>query len=189
MTGPRVRVAGIDPGIGRTGFGIVDWEAGRPRHIYNTCVETRAHSPQPDRLAALHGKIVKLLNKFKPAVAVVEKLYFSKNVKTAMIVGEARGVILMSLAGRGIQIVEQTPQAMKMALTSNGRADKKDVQKMVSILLAVEKCWKVDDEADALALALSYRPNLFEPSRTPRKTGMEAATETGLKTPLPVGEE
>ena len=153
-----IRVAGIDPGIGRTGFGIVDWDGDRPAHVYNTCVTTETGTPQPDRLKDLHGQLTRLLLKFKPAVAVVEKLYFSKNVKTAMVVGEARGVILMSLAGRGIQIVERTPQALKMALTSDGRAEKSQVQKMVSILLAVDKCWKVDDEADALALALSWRP-------------------------------
>ena len=163
-----IRVAGIDPGIGRTGFGIVDWESGKPKHIFNTCVETKTGVPQPERLRILHGKIVRLLNRFKPAAAVIEKLYFSKNVKTAMAVGEARGVILMSLAGRGIEIVEMTPQAMKSALTSNGRAEKGDVQRMVSILLSVEKCWKVDDEADALALALSYRPNLILPQSSQR---------------------
>lgn len=157
-----MRVVGIDPGIARTGFGVVDWTSEGPIHVFNSLIETDAGMPQPARLKKLYTNLCTQLSRFKPEVVVMERLYFSKNVKTAIAVGQACGVILMSLAGRDIELIEQTPPAMKKALTSNGRASKQDVRKMVTALLDVSKAWEgkkvIDDEVDALALALTYRP-------------------------------
>ena len=153
-----MRVAGIDPGLARTGFGVVDWTSKGPKHIHNSSIVTPAGMPQPDRLKMLHRRISLALTKFRPSVVVMERLYFSKNVKTATAVSQACGVILMSLAGRKLRLIEETPQSMKKALTSDGRASKTEVQKMVSAILGIQKVWRLDDEADALALALTYKP-------------------------------
>lgn len=150
-----MRIIGIDPGVARTGFGVIDAERGRVRHRTSGCIVTSARRPHPERLAALAVKLRALLRRQKPDLAAVERLFFTKNTSTAMAVGEARGVALAILAEAGVRVAEFTPSAVKSAVAAYGRADKRQVQTMVKLLLELPAVPEPDDAADALAVALT----------------------------------
>lgn len=150
-------VLGIDPGIARTGYGFVRGAAsGGLELVAYGVVTTEADHPQGERLASLHESIRELLVHYKPQSAAVEQLFFQRNVKTAMIVGQARGVILLALANAGLAIAEYTPGEIKQAITGYGGADKVQMQHMVQRLLAMEEMPRPDDAADALAVAICH---------------------------------
>lgn len=148
-------VLGIDPGIARCGYGLVHAEGQRLELITYGCIETPAGMAASKRLALLNNELSAVLREHKPDRVGLEKLFFSKNVKTAMQVGEARGVILFSLDGAGLVPVEMTPNEVKMAVCGHGAADKKQVQAMVKMLLRLPSVPKPDDAADAVAIALA----------------------------------
>jgi crossover junction endodeoxyribonuclease RuvC len=150
-----MRILGLDPGVARTGFGVIDAAHGRVRHRTSGCIVTSPHRPHPERLAALAVKLRALLRRQKPDLAAVERLFFTTNTSTAMAVGEARGVALAVLAEAGVRVTEFTPSAVKGAVTAYGRADKRQVQTMVKLLLKLPTVPKPDDAADALAVALT----------------------------------
>lgn len=150
-----MRILGLDPGVARTGFGVIDAERGRIHHRTSGCIVTSAGRPHPERLAALAVKLRALLRRQKPGLAAVERLFFTKNASTAMAVGEARGVTLAILAEAGVRVTEFTPSAVKVAVASYGRADKRQVQTMVKLLLKLPAVPESDDAADALAVALT----------------------------------
>lgn len=149
------RILGIDPGFGRTGWGIIEKISGEWRAVAWGCIETSAKEPFVDRLCELREELKLVIKKYKPTSAAVEDLFFAKNVKTAMKVGQARGVILLTIKESGLSLYEFTPLQIKQTLTGYGRAEKRQMQKMVGMLLKINKKITPDDAADALAAALT----------------------------------
>ena len=149
-------VLGLDPGLATTGYGLVEDDGHQLRSIAYGVVRTPARTPVASRLVQLHRELSELLTSFCPDVAAVEELFFGANVRTAMAVGEARGVLLLTLAEAGVGIVEYTPLQVKMAITGYGRAAKAQVQQMVRILLGLDDIPRPDDAADALAVSICH---------------------------------
>jgi crossover junction endodeoxyribonuclease RuvC len=150
-----VRVLGIDPGTARLGFGVVDADDDYTAVSYGT-VETSADSPMSMRLLQLHNELTALIGASRPQVVAIEQLFFSRNVTTAIAVGQARGVAMLAAAQAGLNVVEYTPAEIKQAISGYGNADKHQVQAMVRMLLGLEEIPRPDDAADALAIALCH---------------------------------
>lgn len=147
-------ILGIDPGIGRTGWGVVEKEKGKTKMIAYGCIETPAKTSLESRLLILHKELTKIIKQYQPNMAAVEKLFFNTNVTTAIEVGEARGVVILTLGLGGVEYKSFTPLQVKQAVAGYGRADKIQVQKMVKALLHLDKVPQPDDAADALAISL-----------------------------------
>lgn len=151
-----MRILGIDPGIARCGWGIIENQKSKIKCQNFGCVETNAGVSIEKRLLQVHKEIIKLIDKYNPDVVAVEELFFNTNSKTAFIVGEARGVVLLASAQKNIPISVFTPLQVKMAITGYGRADKNQIGKMVKTLLKLKEIPKPDDINDALAVALTH---------------------------------
>jgi crossover junction endodeoxyribonuclease RuvC len=148
---------GIDPGTATTGYGLVRLTRdGELVAVSYGVISTSKDSSPPERLEILFDELNKLVKKNKPDTAAVEKLFFSKNVTTALAVGQARGVVMLSLQKAGIEAFEYTPNEVKQAVAGYGSADKKQVQEMVRALLQLDSIPKPDDAADALAIAITH---------------------------------
>lgn len=150
-----MRILGLDPGYGRLGYGVVEQKGFQFKCVLAGVFETPASAPFVERLAAVYAFVGKLARQTGPGEAAVESIYFSRNVKTAMLVAQARGVILLALNLAGVPLVEVSPQHVKQALVGNGAASKKQVQWMAARLLGLKSIPKPDDAADALGLALT----------------------------------
>lgn len=153
MGKPKI-ILGIDPGYGITGFGIVEVAGSKVSCYSYGSIETSSDQDFSERLHTLHKELSLLIEKYKPDLIVVEELFFSKNVKTAIKVAQARGVILLTAKIAAIKVVEFTPVQVKQAISSYGKADKKQVQQMVKLLLGLNKIPQPDDAADALAIGI-----------------------------------
>ncbi|MFA6588419.1 MAG: crossover junction endodeoxyribonuclease RuvC [Patescibacteria group bacterium] len=151
---PKI-VLGIDPGFGRVGWGVIEYAKNKLRVKGYGVLETPAKTEFALRLKYIFLEVSNLIKKYQPDLAGVERLFFSKNIKTAMQVSEARGVILLALAEQKIKVHECTPQAVKQTLVSYGRAEKLQIQRMVKTLLKLPVIPKPDDAADALAIAIT----------------------------------
>ncbi len=149
-------VIGIDPGLASTGWGVVRFDGSRFSHAGHGVIVTDPDTPLSDRLLKIHTEIRKVLTRFKPAEAGVEDLFFSKNVSSAMLVAQARGVVLMSLGQRDIPVGCYSPQQVKQAVIGRGRADKEQVQRLVSVVLGLSEIPAPDHAADALAIAICH---------------------------------
>jgi crossover junction endodeoxyribonuclease RuvC len=149
-------VLGIDPGIAITGYALVKDDHGKQTLIHAQAITTHKDSPLPDRLLSLYSGIQSIIKEFKPESASLEKLFFNTNVTTALIVGQARGVIQLALTQADIPTAEYTPLEVKMALTGYGRADKNQIQSMVKQILKLPEILKPDDVADAAAIAITH---------------------------------
>lgn len=165
-----MRILGIDPGFGRVGFGVIeqvngnDWKA-----VAFGVIETSPKKKFVDRLLEVRGELVELVKKYQPARVAVEELFFFKNVKTAIEVGQARGVILLTAVESGLAVDEFTPLQVKQSMTGYGRAEKGQMQKIVATILGIKEKIKSDDAADALAVALTAAQSLWM-SRLSEKT-------------------
>jgi crossover junction endodeoxyribonuclease RuvC len=151
-----MRVLGIDPGIAITGVAIVDNTKGVVQLVHAHAITTPADTPLSARLLSLYDELSLHIERWKPEVAALENLFFNTNAKTALIVGQARGVIQLLLQQRNIPIAEYTPLQVKMALTGFGRADKNQMQQMVKMQFKLPKILTPDDVADAAAIALTH---------------------------------
>lgn len=155
-------ILGIDPGTATTGYGVIQKikktakGQGEIKCLGYGIISTSPSMSDGERLKKLHLEISRLIKKYKPMVFAVENIYFFKNLKTAFPVSQAKGVILLAAADKKIPIYEFTPLQAKMATTGYGRADKKQVQKMVKVLLGLKEIPRPDDAADALAIAITY---------------------------------
>ncbi|MBU0573626.1 MAG: crossover junction endodeoxyribonuclease RuvC [Candidatus Margulisbacteria bacterium] len=147
---------GIDPGSAITGFGLLEETASSLKIIDYGCIKTSPKYTAHERLHKLHEGIKKLIKEYAPDVMAVEKLFFCNNAKTAVAVGQARGVILLSAGQEKIKLAEYTPLEVKLAVTGYGKADKRQVQHMVKALLGLAEIPKPDDAADALAIAICH---------------------------------
>ncbi|OGF48560.1 MAG: crossover junction endodeoxyribonuclease RuvC [Candidatus Firestonebacteria bacterium RIFOXYA2_FULL_40_8] len=152
-----MKILGIDPGIATTGYGLIENKGSNLCLVDYGCILTSPKIPVSERLNKLFNELSKLIKKQKPDEVAVEELFFAKNVKTAMVVSQARGVIVLSCVRSGMKVVsEYTPLEVKMALVGYGRAEKQQVQKMVTTLLNLKEMPKPDDAADALAIAVCH---------------------------------
>jgi crossover junction endodeoxyribonuclease RuvC len=145
---------GIDPGIADTGFGLVRKEGPKMICLAYGSIKTAATKPLDERLLELHGSLREIIERFKPDMVGIEELFFAKNAKTALVVGQARGVALLTIKQYGLPMMEFTPLQVKQAVSTYGRADKGQVQRMVKMLLNLKVIPKPDDAADALAIAI-----------------------------------
>lgn len=151
-----MRIIGIDPGMAITGYGIVEENNNGIKVVDYGCIKTDSGLQISERIKIIYNNLKDIILKFKPEKAVIEKLYFNKNVKTAITVGEARGAAILAAANFGIEVIEYTPLEVKQAVTGYGRADKKQIQQMVKIMLNLKSIPKPDDTADALAVAICH---------------------------------
>jgi crossover junction endodeoxyribonuclease RuvC len=147
---------GIDPGTAHTGYGVVARRGGRLLAIDGGVIETAAGGDPGARLAAIHARVVALLEEHAPAAVAVEELYFGANARSAFAVGQARGVVLLAAGQRGVPTASYTPQQVKGAVCGNGRAAKEQVQRMVATLLSLPDLPRPDHAADALAVAICH---------------------------------
>ena len=155
ITPPSERLLGIDPGFGRMGYGVIEKTRTGWKVITYGCVETPPKSRFLDRLTTLSRELEQLIQFHKPTHAAVEELFFFNNAKTAIDVGQARGVILLTLHNHRLPIDELTPLEVKQAVTGQGRADKEQVERMVRLTLNIKEKITPDDAADALAIAIA----------------------------------
>jgi crossover junction endodeoxyribonuclease RuvC len=149
-------VIGIDPGLASTGWGVVGFDGSRFLHVGHGVVSTKPDSPLPERLLAIHDGIRAVLDEHAPAEAGIEELFFAKNVTSAMSVAQARGVVLLALAQRGIPVGFYAPQQVKAAVIGRGRAEKEQVQRLVGVILGLQEAPSPDHAADALAIAICH---------------------------------
>lgn len=150
-----MRILGIDPGYGRIGWGVIEGDKNSWKLVASGCLETKASTPFLKRLQELRNHLQQVIKKYKPDKAGVEQLFFAKNAKTAMDVGQARGVILVTLFDAGLPIIEATPMQVKQSVVGYGKADKLQIQHMVALQLGLKNKKMQDDMADALAIALT----------------------------------
>lgn len=149
-----MRILGIDPGLATIGFAILDATPKEKRLIDVGVIRTPAGLAVPERLLEIHKDMQELIRTYKPEIASIEQIFFSKNVTTGIKVSEARGVILLAMQEAGLPIHEYSPSQMKSLLTGDGKADKLAIQKMVMLELGLPHPPKPDDAADALSMAL-----------------------------------
>lgn len=147
-------ILGIDPGIADTGFGVISSASGKLNCLDYGSIKTSSKIELSERLEILSGELNKIICQYKPNLIAVEQLFFCKNVKTALVVGHARGVILLNSRINRVPTREYTPLQVKQAVSSYGQAGKLQVQKMVKMLLNLKELPKPDDAADALAIAI-----------------------------------
>ena len=155
----RVTIMGIDPGTATTGYGIINAQNKEFNCIDYGVIKTSAQWKAEDRLNKIKDDLSELIERYQPSVLAVESLFFFKNAKTIIPVSQARGVILMTASLNQIPVYEYTPLQAKMATVGYGRAEKKQVQEMVKILLELDTIPKPDDAADALAIAICHISN------------------------------
>lgn len=153
----KCRILGIDPGTGILGFGVVDCEVGKPlRMVTGGVISTPAHTPIEIRLEEIFNGLNEIINETRPDEVSIEKLFFARNVTTAISVAQARGVAILAAQIKKIPIYEYTPNQIKQTLTGYGGADKKQMQEMVKTQLSLQQIPKPDDAADALAAAITH---------------------------------
>jgi crossover junction endodeoxyribonuclease RuvC len=149
-------VLGIDPGLAATGYGIIQCDGNRYRHLTHGTIRTSAGDEMGARLLALHTELDRVLKDYEPTEAGVENVYFSKNSTSAIPVAQARGVILFALASRGVPFSEYTPAELKQAVVGRGKAEKRQVQEMVRMVLNLQEIPSPHHAADALAVAFCH---------------------------------
>lgn len=150
-----MRILGIDPGTGLMGFGVI--ETGRkPKLVDAGVIRTKVHQAESERLHIIYDGLHEIIKETQPQMVSVEKLFFARNVTTAMSVAQARGIVLLVAQQHGLLIHEYTPMQIKLSVTGYGKADKKQMQEMVRLLLNLKETPKPDDAADALAAALTH---------------------------------
>lgn len=147
-------ILGIDPGLADVGFGVIRQNGNEIELLEYAGVRTRSDLAPETRLKKISDKLSEIIKKQKPDVAAIEQIFFCKNIKTALLIGQARGALMLTLGNARIPVLEYTPLQVKQALTSYGRASKNQIQQMVKLILKMPEAPKPDDVADALAIAI-----------------------------------
>lgn len=155
-------ILGIDPGTATTGFGVIKKEGSKLTFVDAGVITTPPDMSMPSRLAEIYAGINELIAEYKPDCMAVELLYFATNVTTAITVGQARGVVLLAAGEHGLPLGEYTPLQVKQAVTGYGKADKKQIQEMVKMMLGLSGIPKPDDAADGLAIAITHANQAVE---------------------------
>jgi crossover junction endodeoxyribonuclease RuvC len=166
-----MRILGIDPGLATLGFGMIDYVEGEAKDIHFGHISTPPTQAMAARLQCLYREVKQIVERFAPDAVVVEDLFFSKNRKTAIQVAQARGVIILATAERGVVVFEYTPMQIKQAVVGYGNATKRQVQQMVKALLKLDRVPSPNHAADALAAAICHAHSL---KRTPPKNALSA---------------
>ena len=152
-----MRIIGIDPGTGIMGFGVIDAEENNKLALVDAgVIRTKTNQPLDERLVEIYEHLHDIIKQSQPQIMVIEKLFFAQNITTAISVSHARGVAMLAGKQAGLKIEEYTPLQIKQALTGYGRADKKQMQEMVRVMLVLKEIPKPDDCADALAAAICH---------------------------------
>lgn len=151
-----MRIIGIDPGTGILGFGVIDVSGNTLTMVDAGVIRTPAHTPLDERLEEIYDGLTEIIAETKPEIMSIERLFFARNVTTAMSVSHARGVAMLAGRKAKLPIAEYTPLQIKQTLTGYGKADKKQVQEMVRLQLGLKEIPKPDDAADALAAAITH---------------------------------
>lgn len=152
-----MRILGIDPGTGILGFGVIEIATKNKAHLVDGgVIRTPVKHPDAERLLIIHDELKQILEELKPQAMAVEKLFFAQNVTTAITVAQARGVVLLLGQQHNLELAEYTPLQIKQALTGYGRAEKKQIQEMVRVILGLKEIPQPDDCADALAAAICH---------------------------------
>jgi crossover junction endodeoxyribonuclease RuvC len=151
-----VKILGIDPGTATTGFGVIEKRGSKLTFIDAGVITTSPEMSMPSRLGEIYAGLNEIITHHRPDCMAVELLYFASNVTTAITVGQARGVVLLAAAEAGLPVGEYTPLQVKQAVTGYGRADKKQIQEMVRMILGLDGIPKPDDAADGLAIAITH---------------------------------
>lgn len=151
-----MRIIGIDPGTGILGFGVIDVVKGKAVLVDGGVIRTPVKEDDAVRLLTIYQELTDIIAQTKPDEMAVEKLFFAKNVTTAMTVAQARGVVLLTAMQANLKIAEYTPMQIKQALTGYGKAEKKQIQEMVRVVLNLKEVPKPDDAADAIACAITH---------------------------------
>ena len=151
-----MRILGIDPGTAITGFGLIEVKGNRFIYLDHGCILTDSNVPMEKRIQKIYENILELVDRYNPSDLAIEELFFNKNVQTALTVGQARGVVLLVGALKGLEIRGYTPLQVKQAVVGYGRAHKNQVQHMVKTFLNLQQLPKPDDAADALAIAICH---------------------------------
>ncbi|QQY78766.1 Holliday junction endonuclease RuvC [Keratinibaculum paraultunense] len=149
-------ILGVDPGLAIVGYGVIQVKGNRYKTIDYGCITTEADVLLPERLKIIYDELSSIIDKYNPRDLAMEELFFNKNVKTAINVGQARGVEILAAVNKGIDVYEYTPLQIKQSVVGYGRAEKRQVQEMVKILLNLKEIPKPDDAADALAVAICH---------------------------------
>ena len=149
-------ILGIDPGLAIVGYGIIECNGNKFRALEYGAIVTEAETNFPDRLKIIYEEMTNIIEEFNPIDLAIEELFFNKNFKTAIKVGQARGVEVLAAVNKGLEIYEYTPLQIKQGVVGYGRAEKRQVQEMVKMLLNLKDIPKPDDVADALAVALCH---------------------------------
>lgn len=155
-----MRILGIDPGYGIVGYGVIEITGNRFFHVAHGAIRTNKNFELCFRLEEIYESLNDIIKKYNPEESAVEKLFFFRNVTTAMAVSEARGVIQLSLVKAGLNIAEYTPFQVKQAVTGSGKAEKGQIQRVLKMLLNLSATPKPDDAADALAVAMCHANSL-----------------------------
>ncbi len=149
-------ILGIDPGLALMGYGVLDYTLGRYKVLTYGCISTVAHSPMPQRLRSIYTGLKQLIDIYEPQDIAFEELFYGQNVTTGIAVAQARGAALAACAQYTESLYEYTPLQIKQAITGYGRAEKRQMQQMVKLLLGMDEIVKPDDAADALAVAITH---------------------------------
>lgn len=150
-----MKIIGIDPGLGRMGWGVIEVQNSEFKMIECGCIETKA-GPEEKRIEQIYVQLKAIIDDLDPDVLAVEKLFFGRNVTTAFMVGQARGVVLLLAAQSKLPVFEYGPGEVKVAVTGYGKADKNQIGQMVKAILKLKTLPKLDDTTDALAIALTH---------------------------------
>lgn len=153
-------ILGIDPGLAIVGYGVIEYLGNKYRVIDYGAITTESDMDFPDRLKIIYDELSHIIDRYKPEDLAMEELFFNKNVKTAIKVGQARGVQILCAKNKGLDIYEYTPLQVKQAVVGYGRAEKSQVQEMVKVLLNLKEIPKPDDVADALAVAICHTSSI-----------------------------
>jgi len=151
-----MRILGIDPGFAITGYSVIDYIGNKFKLITSGAVETKAGTPFPERLAKIYDDLNVIIEEYHPEAMSIEELFFNNNIKTGINVAQARGIVVLVGYQHGIPTFEYTPLQVKQAVVGYGRAEKKQVQKMVQSILKVDKVPKLDDITDSMAIAICH---------------------------------
>lgn len=149
-------ILGIDPGVAITGYGVISYIGNKFSMIEAGAVLTEANLELPERLLKINLGIIDIIKRLKPECMAIEELFFNKNIKTALTVGHGRGVAVLTAAKEGLPVFEYTPLQVKQSVVGYGRAEKSQVQHMVKTILNLQQIPKLDDTADALAIAICH---------------------------------
>jgi crossover junction endodeoxyribonuclease RuvC len=156
LQGRPMIILGIDPGTAITGYGLISYQGNHLKHIGYGAIRTLPDQPPARRLKQLYEELQAIIIQYRPEVMAIEELFFNRNVRTALAVGQARGVAILAAANLNLEIAEYTPLQVKQSVVGYGRAEKQQIQEMVRILLCLPGCPKPDDAADGLAIAICH---------------------------------